>query len=432
MKVKFKVRKNKPQTWKNYILGVFMLICFIIFISLSFLKKGNEKLKPHVVKDEPQREDTPQETTPRLSLKKVFIQKKMTISEILIPFGFSPQEIQRLKKEVSPVFDLSKIRAGHELRMYFTLEEELKLIEYDIDSERYLSLERGDGRYFAELKKIPFEIKKELLFGVIENNLISSILERGEQVSLALKLSEIFAWDIDFYTDLRRGDRFRMIFEKKYLKGNFVGYGEILAAEFTSQGRTFKAYRFSYPGEERWDYFDSEGNSLRKEFLKSPIPYARITSRFTSRRFHPVRKIFRPHFGVDYAAPVGTPVQATADGIVTFAGWNGASGKMVRIRHANFYETMYLHLKSLPRGISVGARVKAGEIIGYVGSTGESTGPHLDYRIKYRGSYINPLAWRFKPVEPLHPEFLDDFKAEVEVYKLMFRSPEIIISSFLF
>jgi murein DD-endopeptidase MepM/ murein hydrolase activator NlpD len=182
-----------------------------------------------------------------------------------------------------------------------------------------------------------------------------------------------------------------------------------------------------YPDTGRSDFFDPAGNSLRKEFLKSPMKFARISSRFSRSRFHPIRRIYRPHYGVDYAAPAGSPVQATADGVVTQIGWNGAAGRMIKIRHKNAYETMYLHLSGYAPGIRASARVYAKQVIGYVGSSGESTGPHLDYRILYHGKYVNPQGWKFQPAEPLRKEFLDAFKAEAEKLGFALDAPAFVL-----
>jgi len=208
-----------------------------------------------------------------------------------------------------------------------------------------------------------------------------------------------------------------------------VSYGKILAAEFTNQGKTYHAYHYTYPDTQETDYFDFEGNSLRKEFLKSPISGARISSRFSHNRLHPVRKVWRPHYGVDYAAPIGTPVRATAEGTVTFAGRDGANGRMIRIRHKNGYETYYLHLRRYAKGIKRGVKVQSSQVIGHVGASGEATGPHLDYRIKHRSRFLNPLAYRFKPVEPLRLDFLEDFQKEAGQYQLSFEAPQIIFTS---
>jgi len=259
--------------------------------------------------------------------------------------------------------------------------------------------------------------------------LITAIQKTGESVQLAIELADLFAWDIDFYADMRAGDTFKIYFEKKYLEGEFIGYGKILSAEFTNQGESFEAFRYVYADSKQWDYFTYTGNSLRKEFLKSPINGARITSRFSHSRLHPVRKVYRPHYGVDYGAPVGTPAQATADGTVTFAARSGASGRMVRIRHKNAYETAYLHLSRFGKGIRKGVKVTGGQVIGYVGASGEVSGPHLDYRIRYHGKYVNPLAHKFKPVSPLRQEFLLDFQGKANNYRMAINTPFFVLNS---
>ena len=382
---------------------------------------------------EEEREALQQEVSfvlPPLEEKKEVIRRGMTLTDILKPYNLSGTEIHTLIKEVKPVYDLAKIRAGQELRIFSSLQGDLFSFEYDIDEENYLHIKKKEGTYGAKIKKIPYDIKVKTIWGIIEENLIFAVRDENEGVILALNLADLFAWDIDFYADLRRGDSFKIIFEKKYLNGEFVGYENILAAEFVNQGKKFLAFRFTYPDTKDTDYFDLEGESLRKEFLKSPIRYSRITSRFSRRRLHPIRKVYRPHYGVDYAAGVGTPVQVTADGTVTFAGRRGASGRMISIRHKNRYETMYLHLRSYAPGIRKGKKVNGGQEIGYVGSSGESTGPHLDYRIKKDGRYINPLLFNPEPVKPLRAEFLDDFKKEAESYCLCFEAPLIIFSCF--
>jgi murein DD-endopeptidase MepM/ murein hydrolase activator NlpD len=271
-----------------------------------------------------------------------------------------------------------------------------------------------------------------MIWGTIEESPILAFNRLGEQDSLALSFADLFGWDVDFYIDLRQGDTFKVIFEKRFLQGKFIGYGQILAAEFNNQGRRLQAFAYSSPDTQRFGHYDAEGKSLEKEFRKSPIKWARITSRFTSSRLHPIHKVYRAHYGVDYAARIGTPVQATADGTVTFAGWNGASGRMVRIRHKNAYETMYLHLRSFGPGIRSGARVKSGDIVGYVGSSGDSTGPHLDYRITRNGSYLNPLSAKFDPVEPLREEHLTDFKRAIENYRRLLADPLAFFRAGLF
>jgi murein DD-endopeptidase MepM/ murein hydrolase activator NlpD len=427
MKVRIKIQKGTKREMGPIPLLVFIIIAFAIFLTLCFLPK--DKVQAEERNNELPPQNDIEESPPPLNETKETIKRGETLSDILSRYGFSPAEIHKLRTEVKPVYDLAKIKEGREIRLYTSQQDTITSIEYDINSDNYLHIEKIGGAYEATEKKVPYETEIHMIWGTINDNLPNAITKEGEKGALAYELAEIFAWDVDFYIDLRKGDSFKILFEKKYLKDKFVGYGAVLAAEFTNQGDTFQAYRFTYPDTKETDYFNGEGESLRKEFLKSPFKYTpRITSRFSYSRLHPVRKVYRPHYGVDYAARVGTPVHATADGTVIFAGWNGASGRMIRIRHKNNYETMYLHLRRCY--VKKGDKVKAEDRIGEVGASGEVTGPHLDYRIKYAGKYINPLAHRFKPVKPLRTEFFPNFKLLAQNYNLYFEAPLIIFSSF--
>ncbi len=358
---------------------------------------------------------------------RITIPSGATLAGLLENRDFTNGEIHRLKEAVKPVYDLAKIKAGQDLRIARTLDGDWTSMEYTIDESRFLTIRNVSGAIRAEISEFPFVFKPALVQGTIEESLYMALQAAGEKDSLALDLEErCFGWDVDFWTDVRRGDAFKILVEKKYLEGNFLGYGNILAAEFTNEGKTFRAFRFVYPDTGLADYFDEDGNSKRTEFLKSPLKGGRITSRFTSSRLHPIYKIYRPHYGVDYGAPIGTPVQATGDGRVNFAGWNGESGRMIRIQHKNSYETLYLHLRGFAPGIRKGVQVRGGEVIGYVGSSGGSTGPHLDYRVRYHGSYINPLGIKFKPADPLRPEFREAYRPEVEKYRFLLDAPRII------
>ncbi|MGB6340118.1 MAG: M23 family metallopeptidase [Candidatus Aminicenantaceae bacterium] len=430
MRVKLKIHKNKNEPHRVSLL-VFLVLSLIAFFILSFQPKPGIAISNEIKEEEPAPPLEPQQeqSSPPTKENRETISRGETISDILDRYNLSPAEIHKLREDVKPVYDLAKVRAGNELKIFTSPADEVVCIEYSLNKENYLCLEKNGGSFNAEIKKIPYVIHTEMIWGVIEDNPINAISKENEGGQLAILLEEIFAWDIDFYADIRQGDSFKIIFEKKYLESEFVGYGHIIAAEFTNQGESYRAFRYTYPDSDQSDYFDLEGNSLRKEFLKSPISGARITSRFTHSRLHPVRKVWRPHYGVDYAAPVGTPVRATADGSVSHAGRDGANGRMVRIRHKNGYETFYLHLRRFGKGIKGGVNVASGQIVGYVGASGEVTGPHLDYRIKHRGRYINPLAYRFRPVEPLRKELLESFQSEAEQYLISFDAPQIIVTS---
>lgn len=355
-----------------------------------------------------------------------------TIGKVLTRFGFSAADIQVMYDQVKPVFDLRRLRSGQHLRLYADASGAVVRLEYDVDDLNYLSVEKKEDLFRAGLNVRPVETTTALIWGTIDESPVLAFNRLGEQDSLALDFADLFGWDVDFYIDLRQGDSFKVIFEKRFLQGKFIGYGKILAAELNNQGRVLQAFAYLTPDTQRLGHYDAEGKSLEKEFRKSPIKWARITSRFSSSRLHPIHKVYRAHYGVDYAAPVGTPIQSTADGTVTFAGWNGASGRMVRIRHKNAYETMYLHLRSFAPGIRSGARVKSGDIVGYVGSSGDSTGPHLDYRITRNGSYLNPLSAKFDPVSPLQEQQLGEFKQAIEKYQWLLSEPLVFLGGSFF
>lgn len=367
------------------------------------------------------------DAAPPLVEDRIVVPPRSTLAEILKRRGFTDREVHDLREAVKPVYDLGRIRAGQELRLASLADGPWRRLEYDIDETKYLVVERREDRVEAELKYVPVEFRPAFVSGVIEDSLVAALNKAGEQDSLAIDIVErCFGWDIDFHTDLRKGDTFRVYVEKRFLDGRFAGYRDILAAEFVNEGRVYRAYRFVYPDTKAADYFDENGGSRRKDFLRSPLKFGRVTSRFTSSRLHPIYKIYRPHYGVDYAAPVGTPVQATADGTVTFAGRDGAAGNTVKMSHRNAYATAYLHLSRFGPGVRKGAALKGGDIVGYVGTTGDSTGPHLDYRIYYHGSPVNPLSHKFKPADPLRREFLAEFRKEVERLGVALRLPEVV------
>jgi len=219
-------------------------------------------------------------------------------------------------------------------------------------------------------------------------------------------MAEVLQWDLDFNRDLRTGDRFEVFYEEVYLDGEFHDLGRILALVYDNAGRRLEAYRYGD------GYYDAEGRPLQKLFLRSPMRFTRVTSRFSRHRFHPILKTQRPHYGVDYGAPRGTPARVTANGVVTFVGRNGGAGNMVRVRHPNGFETSYLHLSGYGPGVRRGARVSQGDTIGYVGATGLATAPHLDYRVKKDGRWVDPLTLQAEPAAPIPPGELESFLAE--------------------
>ncbi len=283
--------------------------------------------------------------------------------------------------------------------------EELHVV---IDMRSELVFEAVDEEISFTL--IEHEVTSDVvrLKGTVTSSLFGAVEAAGGRPALAVGIAEIFRWDVDFLRDLRVGDEFVVIVDEQRIEDEFYRYGTIFAARFVNRNKVMNAV--VYPDDDgRLGYYDLDGVPLRKMFLRSPLKFSRITSRFSLSRFHPVLKRRMPHYGVDYGAPVGTSVHATADGVVTLAGTNGGAGRMVRLRHPNGYETNYLHLSSYGKGVRSGVRVSQGQVVGYVGSSGLSTGPHLDYRVKHNGGWINPLTISSPPVKPLEAGRLQRF-----------------------
>lgn len=259
-----------------------------------------------------------------------------------------------------------------------------------------------------------FRIEESLVHGVVKSNIYDAVRSQKESGELVVRFEDIFAWDINFWTEPRKGDEFELIVEKFYDKSDFVKYGRILAARYRATNETHEAFLFG-GGQKKQSHYDEEGRAVQKMFLKAPLTYSRISSRFSYRRFHPVLRIFRAHPAVDYAAPPGTPVKAAADGVIEYAKWCGGYGKTVCMRHANGYKTFYGHLARYGKGIKRGLKVKQNRYIGYVGSTGLSTGPHLDYRVQRNGTYINPM--RIK--SPRNKEIPEEYRLAFQEVKKM-------------
>jgi murein DD-endopeptidase MepM/ murein hydrolase activator NlpD len=297
--------------------------------------------------------------------------------------------------------NLRKLRPRHGLAIEWTLDGQPKRLHYEPSPWLgYAVLSTEDGWKVERAETQP-DVRVEAVAGEVRSSLFEAVEKRGESAQLVIDLADIFSSEFDFTADTRSGDRFRLLVEKRYAGDTFVDYGRILIAQYISDGRTLTGVGVVEPGRGRYTFYDPAGRSLRKSFLKSPLPFSRITSGFTYARPHPILGGVRPHLAIDYGAPVGTPVWAVADGQVTAAGWNGGNGISVTLRHRSGYSTMYNHLSRLGAGVRRGARVSQKQVIGYVGSTGLATGPHLDYRIAKHGRFVNPLSEKFIPGEPI-------------------------------
>jgi murein DD-endopeptidase MepM/ murein hydrolase activator NlpD len=304
--------------------------------------------------------------------------------------------------------DLRKIRTGATIEITWNARNEAIEVRYEASPWLTYAARLANGGWRVGRAETVPELRVEAVSGVVERSLFDAVEQSGESARLVLALVEIFSSDFDFTADTRAGDRFRLLVEKRYAGEAFVDYGRILVAQYKSGGKTLTGVGFD-KGVSRFAHYDLNGNSLRKSFLKSPLEFTRITSGFTYARPHPILGGVRPHLAIDYAAPVGTPVRAVADGVVVSAGWNGGNGIQVHLRHRSGYETQYNHLSRIPSDIRPGVRVHQKQIIGNVGATGLATGPHLDYRIVHNGTYVNPLGEKFIPGEPIPAAVRADF-----------------------
>jgi len=318
-----------------------------------------------------------------------------TLAAILRANDIAPADAADLVLRASTVFDLRKVRAGQPYHLERTPAGSVKRLDYEIDGDRVLHVVRSEAdTLVAGLQPIPKTRKVEIVRGQIDRehpSLVAAVDAIGETIDLTLALADIFGGEIDFSTEVQRGDRFQVSVEKQYREnGEFAGYGPVLAAEFDNAGRRVRALRFAPDGGAP-AYYDERGVSMRRFFLASPLKFQPVvTSAFSTSRLHQILREYRAHLGVDYRAPSGSPVVAVADGVVLSAGMSGGSGRMVHLRHANGYETQYLHLSSI--AVRAGGRVRQGELVGRVGATGLATGPHLDYRLKKNGAFINPIT----------------------------------------
>ena len=330
------------------------------------------------------------------------IKRNGLLSEILLRHGISMQEIDQTLKNSRSVFDVRKIRSGNNYILFCDRDSiaRARYLVYEHDPTTCYVFSFNDSLNITPFRK---EIKSEIKYssGTIETSLWDTMINGGLHPSLAIGLSDIFAWTVDFF-GLQRGDNFKVIYEELFIDGQSLGADKIYAAQFNRTGSSITAIPFIQDGKE--SFFDIDGNSLRKAFPKAPLQFSRISSHFSSARMHPILRIVRPHYGVDYAAPIGTPVHAIGDGRIISATNENGSGRMVKIQHNSVYATAYLHLSRFGEGVFPGAYVKQGDIIGYVGSSGLSTGPHLDFRFFQNGSPVDPLKVDAPPVEPVSEE----------------------------
>jgi murein DD-endopeptidase MepM/ murein hydrolase activator NlpD len=339
--------------------------------------------------------------------------------------GLTQREAADATSAAQQAFNLKQLRAGNTLTVGRSLEGQLREIDYRIDADRMLKILPQERGFSAKVAEIPSRTEIVAVRGTLDDSLFNAVEETGESAELALRMAQIFGYDLDFYTDPRRGDTFCILLERKrYANGQTAGYGKIFAVEYNNAGKKYQALLYHDPAGQP-GYYTEDGKSLQKAFLRSPLKFgATVTSHFSKARFHPILKTYRAHLGTDYGAPVGTPVQTIGSGRVTFAGRKGGEGNMVQIAHANGYETMYLHLSRM--FVRLGEHVEIGKTIGLVGSTGLSTGPHLDFRILQKGQYKNFERLGLPPSDPVSKKSFPEFALLREKWLPLLKNPEML------
>jgi len=351
-----------------------------------------------------------------LSIERGFVRKNQSLSEILSVYDIGSEIIHQIASLSRPVFDVRKMKVGNAYTILFTKDTvpEIAYFIYEEDEVSYITYQLKDQLKVEKGAK-PLSRDTCTITGSIQSSLWNSLIENGGDPALAAEMAEVYAWTIDFF-GIQKGDFYKVVYEDLKVEGKSIGVGKVLAANFNHMGSDMYAFRFTSNGET--GYYDDKGQNLQRAFLKAPLQFKRISSKFSHGRMHPILKVRRPHLGVDYSADYGTPVHSIGEGTVIEKGWNkGGGGNYIKIKHNGAYTTLYMHLAGFAKGISTGSRVHQGDVIGYVGSTGLSTGPHLDFRVFLNGTAIDPLKMESPPSEPVASQYMDQFSLLKDSFK---------------
>ncbi len=404
-------QKKKFKLSKRSIIIVGGVAILFVASAFFYLKTNSPVIIDNTNKVDQEIEEVPQE-----KIELIEIQTGDTYSQAMSRSNLDTQTINKIYEAAQDVYDLAKIRAGYNLELIYGYSNNIfRGLVYKIDTEKQLSVTLEEDNFRAEIKPIPYETKIVTSEGEITSSLYEAALAQDIDERAIIALADTFQWTIDFAMDPRVGDTFKFIYEKRYLNGEYVMPGKILAGKYVNSGKEYFVYYFT--GEEdNQGYFDEEGNSVQKLFLKAPVAFKYISSGFTTGlRYVEAFNVSTGHRAIDYAAPAGTPIRSVGDGTVVFAGWNGSYGNMVSVRHNGTYSTNYAHMSKM--AVKKGAKVKQGDIIGYVGSTGFSTGPHLHYEMVKNGVKINPLTEVLPPGKSLSVESKELFKEAIKVWQ---------------
>lgn len=382
---------------KIFLFGLLGVIALSIPIVATSLRASGDKneVQSEVLSAKPASD------LPEGQIKEYKVESGDTFAEVMNRMGVPYEEALAILASSSQVFDFTKINAGKILKLVF-VNEAFAAMEYPLNSNSVIHVKKEADTFKVAEESIPYVVETATAKGVITDSLFVAAQDAGVEDKVTLKIADIFSSDIDFATDIREGDSFSVVYEKRSLEGKDAGAGRVLAVKFVNQGTSYTAYRFNDK------FYDEEGKSFARQFLKSPLNYAYISSGFSYKRTNPVTKQVTPHRAIDYAADTGTPVIATADGKVSLAGTKGGLGITVEVKHGN-YLTQYAHLSSIAKGVKNGADVFQGDTIGYVGSTGISTGPHLQFAMFENGNPINPLTTEFPRGERVKDSEISSF-----------------------
>ncbi len=390
---------------KQIALKILSLTGLILILSSCHLFQKKEVVKPAEVLPEPvYKYELPVDS---FYLEEGVAGAGQHLSSILSHYGVNLGTIDTIAQNAKPVFDVRKIRQGNNYTIFQSRDSIRRAMYFVYENSPilYTVFELFDSlKVYQGEKEVVYKMKTAQ--GEIQSSLWNAMKASGLDPMLALKMEEIYAWTVDLF-GLQKGDRFRFVYDEIFVDSTSIGINNIYAAQFDFYGKELFAFRFEK--NDSIGYYNEKGENLQKQFLKAPLKFSRISSGFSSGRMHPILRIVRPHHGVDYAAPSGTPVMSIGEGIVISRGWAGGGGNTVKIRHNSVYTTVYMHLSRYADGINTGARVRQGQVIGYVGSTGLSTGAHLDFRVYKGGSPVNPLTIESPPAKPVDEKYMPEY-----------------------
>jgi len=413
-------------------LTLFALFAFFLFLNYSDNRSNNLAFSavPATTTAPPQSLDNNNEADSSHTLVEGELQSGDTLSKSLSRYNIDPTVREQILNNLASCLDFRRLRPKDKYRVFLDDQGQLLRCEYETGPLESYSITKSADTFVAQRDSINVSIKTCMIEDSISTSLFDAFAKNQMKAPLVYAFADIFSSRIDFNTELQKNDTFQLVFEKYFKDDEFIGYGNILYARYQQQdGETFEGFFYQPDGSKAGAYFDADGEELGTSFIKSPVPLGRVTSTFSYRRIHPISGVMRPHLGVDLAAPIGTPVMATADGTVSYVGFKGGFGRQIIISHPGGYKTYYGHLSRFSNGLQRGSAVTQKEIIGYVGSSGISTGPHLDYRVQQLGAFHDPFSLEFKPKSVLMGKNLVIFKSHIAALTGLIESspdPEIL------